>query len=223
MMELARRAGLEVPETRWVHRDQLEGVPDAVWPEAEFHAYAVRRFDREEGGGRVHMEDFAQVRGWYPRAKYDGTYEPLANLVYRRHDASSLRRMVRQLAFCVLTRNGDAHLKNWSLLYRDPRRPQLSPAYDLVCTQPYRDDGSTEDLALKLGGSKDFDRVRLSTFGDLQRRLGVGGTPFVDEVADVADRVERAWPEVREVMDYSPLAPRIGSILQDSLSRFRRH
>lgn len=220
MMELARSAGIDVPETRLVHRDELDDVPARLWPESELYAYAVKRFDRAEGGRRVHMEDLAQVRGWYPGRKYDGTYETLANYVYRGSDEASLRELVRRLAFCVLIRNGDAHLKNWSLLYRDPRVPTLSPVYDLVCTEPYRDDGP-EALALKLGGSKGFERIGLSSFAALQHKLRVGGRGFDDEAAAVVDRVAETWPEVRERLRDSELLPRIDSIVAESVRRMR--
>jgi Uncharacterized protein related to capsule biosynthesis enzymes len=37
----------------------------------------------------------------------------------------------------ILLANGDAHLKNWSLLYPDKMAPRLSPAYDIVTTSVY--------------------------------------------------------------------------------------
>ena len=30
--------------------------------------------------------------------------------------------------------NGDAHIKNWSIIYRAPNKPSLPPAYDLAST-----------------------------------------------------------------------------------------
>lgn len=83
----------------------------------------------------MHIEDLAQVRNVYPNAKYEGNYETVAALIYRRSDLHALREFARRLAFCVLISNGDAHLKNWSLIYRNPRVPTLSPAYDLVATR----------------------------------------------------------------------------------------
>lgn len=36
-----------------------------------FHEFlAVKRFDRDAGGRRVHMEEFAQIFGYAPKAKY---------------------------------------------------------------------------------------------------------------------------------------------------------
>ncbi len=52
-------------------------------------------------------------------------------------DDRSIDQLVRRLTFSVLIGNGDMHLKNWSLIYRDRRRPELSPAYDLLSTVPY--------------------------------------------------------------------------------------
>lgn len=43
--------------------------------------------------------------------------EFLAALIYRNNDIDSLREFSRRLVFNYLIGNGDAHLKNWSLLY----------------------------------------------------------------------------------------------------------
>jgi serine/threonine-protein kinase HipA len=114
MMSLAGAVGINVPEVRLVHRDEIDGLPSGVWSSPEEWAYAVRRFDRTEDRERIHIEDLAQVRNVYPDAKYQGNYETVAGLVYRGNDADSLREFARRLVFTVLISNGDAHLKNWS-------------------------------------------------------------------------------------------------------------
>lgn len=58
------------------------------------------------------------------------------------------------------------HLKNWSLLYSNPRKPELSPAYDFVPTISYIENDS---LALNLGGTKDFYAVTIDKFVKLAR------------------------------------------------------
>ena len=55
-------------------------------------------------------------------------------VAYRNYDLPSLVECVRRTVFNILCGNDDAHLKNWSLVYRDRRNAVLSPAYDLVCT-----------------------------------------------------------------------------------------
>ncbi len=103
-----------------------------------FYAYAVRRFDLDPQRRTIHIEDLAQVRGFYPNRKYHGSFETVGALVYRQHDPEALREFTRRLTFNVLIGNGDAHLKNWSLIYHDRRNHTLAPAYDLVATFVYR-------------------------------------------------------------------------------------
>jgi serine/threonine-protein kinase HipA len=206
-MLLAGAVGIEVPEVRLVHRDELDGLPARMWPNAEQWAYAVKRFDRHPDDRRiaVHIEDFAQVRDVYPRQKYRGSFETVAALAYRGRDLTALREFTRRLAFSVLVGNGDAHLKNWSLIYPDRRVPTLSPAYDLVSTFLYREEGDgPEDLGLTFGGSRRFDQVGLGTFAMLEKRLdqqfGHSGAALTDVVVDLADRLVAAWPQHREAM-----------------------
>lgn len=199
MMTLAGAAGIEVPEVKLVHRDQIESLPDRVWSQGEVYAYAVRRFDRGKRRELIHIEDFAQVRGFYPDEKYAGSFETVAALVYRRRDTEALREFARRLAFSVLIGNGDAHLKNWSLIYRDSRTPTLAPAYDLVATSVYRpSDLGPENLALKFGRSKRFESVTLGTFAGLDAKLGAHAG-LVDVVASFVLRVVAEWARVAEL------------------------
>ncbi len=50
---------------------------------------------------------------------------------------ADVQQFARRLLVNVLLANGDAHLKNWSLLYADQLTPRLSPAYDIVTTRVY--------------------------------------------------------------------------------------
>lgn len=199
MMSWARMAGLDVPDVDLLHRDELAGLPQEAWPNGETLAYAVRRFDRLDRERRkVHMEDFCQVRNWHPLKKYDGTYETLAALAWRRVDDDSLRELVRRLVFNGLIGNSDAHLKNWSLLYLHPGQPRLSPAYDLVATSSYSEDRNFKRMALKLNGRRDFHQMRLGTFERLGSRIGYRGGDLSDVARETLDRVLASEGILRE-------------------------
>ncbi|WP_008310526.1 type II toxin-antitoxin system HipA family toxin [Leptolyngbya sp. PCC 6406] len=204
MIELARKVGINVPEVRLVHRDQLSGVPANLWPASEDMAYAIRRFDRTASRDLVHIEDFAQVRGFYPSKKYTGTFETLAALIYRQYDSESLIEFARRLAFNYVIGNGDAHLKNWSLLYTDPRRPVLSPAYDLVATAIYRPLGRPEDLGLKFAKSRDFKSVTLGNFERLERKVNAIGVGLRDVAYEAIQKTLSFWPEIADMLESSP-------------------
>ncbi|MFJ2885836.1 type II toxin-antitoxin system HipA family toxin [Streptomyces sp. NPDC087305] len=212
MMSLAQAVGIEVPEVRLLHRDELDRVPDRMWPNGEEWAYAVRRFDRifNEHRTPVHIEDFAQVRNKYPGPyeKYQSSFETVAAIAYRGHDRNALRETARRIAFSVAIGNGDAHLKNWSLIYRDKHVPTLSPAYDLVSTVFYKPADEPEDLGLKLAGSKRFGAVRLASFATLEaridRRLGRSETDLKEIAADTISQVRDRWPDYRYVLADNP-------------------
>lgn len=221
MMTLAGAVGITVPKVRLVHRDLVEALPERVWPKGESFAYAVRRFDRGPARERIHIEDMAQVRGFYPDAdrrqgKYSGSFETVGALIYRGHDLQALHEFARRLTFNILIGNGDAHLKNWSLIYRDPRTPTLAPAYDLVATFLYRPPGAgPEDLGLRFGHSRRFADVRLTAFAELGRRLAATGD-LVDVARDLIGRVHAEWPVAAESLaGYPDLVRQIEQSIQE--------
>lgn len=195
-MELARRSGIDVPQTQLLHRDELPDTPDAVWGAGEDGAFAIERFDRTPERGLVHIEDFAQVRGFYADQKYAGSYETLVALVHRGEDDASLRELVRRLVFNVLVNNADAHLKNFSLRYADPRRPVLSPAYDLVSIAPYS--GYDEHMALSLAGTKDGGLSRIKHLDALGTRWGTAPGALAEVAEATVEAAVAAWPDVAE-------------------------
>ena len=216
MMSLAGAVGIDVPEVKLVPRDHIdERLPAGVWPEYEEFAYAVRRFDRDERRGLVHIEDLAQVRDVYPEHKYEGNFETVASLIYRGRDVESLLEFTRRLTFSVLISNGDYHLKNWSLIYPDGRVPRLSPAYDLVSTAHYLASDRPEDMGLKFGGSRDFHRARLTTFRKLQERLGVRKVDLAEMAAATVERTLAAWPSYVGLLD---AAPRLQEAVDQSIT-----
>ena len=161
MMTLAGRVGIDVPQTRLVSVDSIENLPRGMGLRRG-QALAVRRFDRMDDGTRVHVEDFAQVLGAHPEQKYvKAGYRDIVEVIGREVGDDAVAEFIRRLVFCVLIGNGDAHLKNWALIYPDRRAPALAPAYDLVSTLPYLDD---DRMALRW-----VDEVH--RFGDLSEEL----------------------------------------------------
>jgi serine/threonine-protein kinase HipA len=104
-------------------------------------AYITRRFDVKADGTKYLQEDFAQLSGKTKKAngdnfKYSGTYEDIGLLI-KRHVAAAmpvLETFFRQVLFNYLISNGDAHLKNFSLILSDAGDYRLTPAYDLMST-----------------------------------------------------------------------------------------
>lgn len=116
---------------------------------------------------RLGFEDIAALAGLRVRdilsdRKYQGSYQRVAELLRQLQlHSSNLHRFFEQVAFSVMVRNGDAHLKNFGLLYRSPAQAWLAPMFDVVTTTIYkytRFPGGPEledrTLALKLFAGK---------------------------------------------------------------------
>jgi serine/threonine-protein kinase HipA len=138
-MQLARAVGLRTPRSFW-----FAG------------AYAVERFDRVFQGSRlqrVHQEDFAQLLGLLPAAKYDITWRDCFGVAKKfLNDAESARKeLVERLFFNVLIGNADAHGKNFAVLFGS-QGAELAPAYDLLCTEAYA--GLSQAFVMKVGPAR---------------------------------------------------------------------
>lgn len=193
MLELARRTGITVPENRLVEMAEIKGLPEeARAPGGK--ALAVRRFDRLGDGKPVHMEDFAQVFGQYPNHKYQfRSYADIAAVLWAEGGEDSVIEFVRRLVFTVIIGNADMHLKNWSVLYPDKRKPVLSPGYDFVATLPYF---PGDKLALSFGGSRslsDITKDQLRRFADTAR---IPASPLWPVAVETAERAATAWKKL---------------------------
>lgn len=131
-MSWARSVGFEVPDCFVTSVEVLpEQLGKIVGTISE--VLAIKRYDRESSR-KVHQEDFAQIAGKYSAHKYDLSYESLASLVLGVLGENGYFEFIRRLVFAVVTGNGDAHLKNWAVLYSDPIVPVFAPMYDQVST-----------------------------------------------------------------------------------------
>lgn len=197
-MWLAQSAGVEIPEIRLIPLDALDGLPALNLPNEQL-AYAIRRFDREAeqhgNAGRIHAEDMAQVLFRYPHEKYDGpNYEQLGRLLREFTDdgLANVQAFARRLLVDILLANGDAHLKNWSLIYPDQRTPRLAPAYDIVSTLAYLE--NDHHLALNLNGRKEWYRLGEADFQGWAEKVGVAWPAIRTVLRDTVERARSQWP-----------------------------
>jgi serine/threonine-protein kinase HipA len=168
-MSIAKESGLAVPEFYLSDNKEL---------------FVMQRFDRTPDGTPIGFEDMAVLAGFSSREKYKTSYTHVAKLVEAfasgPHVISSLQALFDVVALSCVVGNGDAHLKNFGLLYTDPTTNDcgLAPAFDLVNTTAY----IPEDvLALDLCGQKSF----------FAARQGLLDFAKLCQVADPRDRVQR--------------------------------
>ncbi|NOR50899.1 MAG: hypothetical protein GQ530_07720 [Desulfuromonadales bacterium] len=103
------------------------------------------------------------------------------------------QQFARRLLVNILLANGDAHLKNWSLLYSDQVTPRLSPAYDIVTTRVYID--SERQCALNHVKTKEWYDVTYANFEAWANRSGVPWRAIKPHLDDTMERAQSLWPK----------------------------
>jgi serine/threonine-protein kinase HipA len=201
MLLWAKRVGIMVPEVRLMSVADIDGLPVRFDP--THRVFLSRRFDRPETNRRVHQEDFAQIANVSRARRYgELSYSSIARIVKAVCGEEDYDEVIRRLAFNILIGNGDAHLKNWSLIYPDGIHARLSPAYDLVSTIAYI---PGDRLALRLARENRFDAISTEHFRRLAGKTGTEPERVLRIVKETVERAMSTWPgpELDEVHNRS--------------------
>ncbi len=193
-MRLAELAGVTIPDIRLVEMDKLEQLPAINLPN-EHYAFAIRRFDRQDDE-RIHMEDFAQILVKYPQDKYrSANYQQIGKILYDYGEdgLGDVQQFARRLLVNILLANGDAHLKNWSVIYPDTVTPILSPAYDIVTTRVYM--GDEREFALNLGRDKDWYKASMAQFEYWAGKADIPWRAIRPHLLDTMEKARSLWSD----------------------------
>ncbi len=176
----ARKCGLEVPPFRLAE----DGA-----------ALVIDRFDLRMDGTYRGFEDFCVLNARRTDEKYRGSYETsvmrrfgqFANSTWANLD---LEKLFTLIALNCALRNGDAHLKNFAIVYDDVLgEARLAPVYDLVTTSLYL---AQDRLALTLNGTTQWPMAKaLRKLGEtLARQQPRSG------VRQILQRIDEAMGEI---------------------------
>ncbi len=205
----AAAAGLAVPNIALSENRQL---------------LVIERFDLGADGNYLGVEDFCVLDGRRGHGRYDGSYEQIARRIKDFVSPALVRQSLEQFALMVAyscgVGNGDAHRKNFSVLYRDPEgEVSLSPAYDIVSTLLYL---PRDTLALELGGTKAFpDRARLLHFvREVTGKSAQRGQRLLDQAAlGVNKALDEAADYGRRHKDAATFVEKFSRVLRSGLER----
>jgi serine/threonine-protein kinase HipA len=185
-LKVAERCQLEVPHFRLAE---------------DGRALVIDRFDLRADGSYRGFEDFCVLNARHTGEKYNGSYETsivkrLGEFANSSNVGKDMDNLFVLLAINFALRNGDAHLKNFGIVYDDVEgEARLAPVYDLVTTSVYL---PKDSMALTLNGSTNWPSTK-----DL-RRLGatrMGVTPA--RAREILEHIESAIAATtEEVRDY---------------------
>src|SRR5580692_3101168 len=174
-LTVARKYGLDVPPYRLAE----DGM-----------ALVIDRFDLRVDGTYRGFEDFCVLNARRTDEKYRGSYETsvmkrFGQFANSTHVGEDMEKLFTLIALNCALRNGDAHLKNFGIVYDDVQgEARLAPVYDLVTTSIYL---PKDSLALTLNGTTQWPDSKVL------RRLGetrMTGTPA--KIRAILERVSDA-------------------------------
>ncbi len=195
-LRVARHCGLEVPSFRLAE----DGA-----------ALVIDRFDLRMDGSYRGFEDFCVLNARRTEEKYRGSYETSILKRFQQFSTSThvhedLVKLFVLIALNCALRNGDAHLKNFGVVYDDPfGEVRLAPVYDLVTTSVYL---PKDTMALTLNGSTGWPTARdLLRLGETR----AGCTPA--KARQLLQKIEGAMREtMTEVQAYVQHHPEFSEI-----------
>lgn len=176
-------------------------------------AFITRRFDYNTNGEKLSQEDFASVLQAAHKYK-SKTYQDVGEWL------SPLNRVgfLRVLIFNFLTGNGNAHLKNFSLLETSDGDMMLSPLYDLMNTKLHLKDNllalnlfsECEQTSLPLGKVYQYKRGDFIEFG---KRLKIREANIVKTIDSFLDKKGK----ILAMIDKSFLTEKAKTLYKDNV------
>ena len=176
-MQIARKYGIDTAANALIYF--ADGTP----------AYITRRFDLKPAGGKYQQEDFTQILGKAKanageNFKYTGSYEDIGKAMRKFVPAyfPQAERLFEIILFNFIFSNGDAHLKNFSLIEAEGMGDYvLSKSYDLMNTRLHIDPDTDTALEMYEGDMDDEFYAVQGEYGqhhfrELARRLGMQET-----------------------------------------------
>jgi serine/threonine-protein kinase HipA len=203
-LAVARKCGLDVPPCRLAE----DGM-----------ALVIDRFDLRMDGTYRGFEDFCALNARRTDEKYRGTYETsvmrrFTQFATSTHVNEDVEKLFLLIALNCALRNGDAHLKNFGIVYDDVQgEARLAPVYDLVTTSVYI---AKDSLALTLNGS-----TKWPTAKELRKLGETRGACTPAKVRQILNRIADAIQETtREVHSYTKEHPEFAEIGQRMLQEW---
>lgn len=157
--------------------------------------FMTKRFDRTAEGQKIHMQSLAALAHFDFNMAGANSYEQ-AMMLCRQIGASSnsIEQLFLRMAFNIIARNQDDHVKNIAFLMDQKGAWTLAPAFDM--TYSYRPDGDwTNQHQMSMNGKRnDFT---LKDFNDCAKMAGLKRGQAAKIVRQIHDCVSR-WPEYAE-------------------------
>jgi serine/threonine-protein kinase HipA len=171
--------------------------------------FMTRRFDRETGGVRHHMQTLCAMGHVDYKKKGTNAYSQLFQVI-RQLDLpyEDMEEAFRRMVFNVMARNCDDHSKNFSFLLRQGQGWALAPAYDVTFAHNPQGEWTHQHL-MSVNGK--FKGITVGDFMAEAERRGIG---TAKRVIDQVRSAVLGWRQCAEAAGVGELqAQAIGALL----------
>ena len=175
---------IEYAYARMARAAGIQMTPCRLLEENGRRHFMTRRFDRLDDGGKLHMQSLGALAHLdYDQAGAHSYEQALAAIRRLGLSARAVEEQFRRMAFNLIARNQDDHVKNIAFLMDRSGRWRLSPAFDVTyaCEPGHRWVGSHQMTA---NGKRDgFDFADLEAVADGAAMARGRAREIVGEVA----------------------------------------
>ncbi|SNR73874.1 type II toxin-antitoxin system HipA family toxin [Desulfurobacterium atlanticum] len=199
------------------------GIPTPkFWLSKNRRFFITERFDFDKATGDFKgFEEFCVLFKKHRISKYDGSYEKIAKAIAKISSKveEDLKIYFKMIVMNFLLKNGDAHLKNFGILYKDFRNITLAPAYDVINTAIYL---PKDKPALSIEGRKVwYSKKELIRFG--QEYCLLTNREANELFEECENAILKTIKKIKEYIQEAPSFAEIGSkmvaVLQFSLDK----
>ena len=118
--KMARKAGIAMNECRLLEENRRKH-------------FMTKRFDRTDSGSKLHMQSLSAMAHFDFNTKNAYSYEQAFQVIRKLElPMDSVEEQFRRMAFNIIARNQDDHVKNIAFLMDKKGEWRLSPAFDLT-------------------------------------------------------------------------------------------
>jgi len=196
---MAKDAGITMSECR-------------LFEENHRRHFMARRFDRLEGGEKLHMQSLCALAHFDYNLAGAYSYEQVLQVMRRLGlPADDMEELFRRMVFNVLARNHDDHVKNIAFLMDKTGRWSLSPAFDVTYSfNPQgawtsvhqmsvngKRDGFTIDDFHACAGAASLKRGRVEKIVGEVKEVVAGWKEYADNAGVDARQREQIWKVLR--------------------------
>lgn len=177
----------------------IDMMPSRLLEENGRAHFMTKRFDREGGSTRHHIQTFCAIRHFdynlVTSFSYEQLFQTMRELKLSYADAEQ---MFRRMAFNVAARNCDDHTKNFSFRLKKDGRWELAPAYD-ICHAYRPDHAWVSQHALSINGKR--TDIRKEDLLSVARSANIKkASAIIDEVNEVVAH----WKDYADEVHVTP-------------------